>query len=81
MLTGLGRRRYNAAMTLHDYNHLVLKEWRDERSLSVREVAEYLNVSRMTVYRVEKGHVASYRLLKRMAALYARSVTDVLRTA
>ncbi len=61
------------------YDPDLLREWREERGLSVAEAADAARCARMTVYRAEKGSFASFELLARLAALYGHPVSLLLR--
>ena len=65
-------------MTKEHYYNDRLKTARAERSLSMQNVADTLNVDRQTVYRAENGIVASYEFLAELCRLYDIPMNEIV---
>jgi transcriptional regulator with XRE-family HTH domain len=65
-------------MNASHYDHEALERLRESKNRSREEIAQEIGVKRMTLYRAEKGIVASYELLCALARCYGVPVTSFL---
>lgn len=66
-------------MTRDHYKHETIRELRESAGMTQEELAERLNVHKVTVSRVETGAVCSFDLLCKIAVLFGKPWQDILR--
>lgn len=66
------------AMNSQHYNPEKLKQLRESKALTQKQVADQLGIDRQTIYRAESGQSASYELLCSLAEMYEVEVTSLL---
>lgn len=65
-------------MNKKHYNHELLRVWRRQRGLTLRQVANEIGVERNTIWRIEAGRSASYETLYKLCGFYGGSMADLL---
>lgn len=65
-------------MDSRHYNNEKLKQLRESRNLTQKQVAEVIGRDRQTVFRAESGQSASYELLCAFAQVYSVDVVAFL---
>lgn len=65
-------------MDARHYNHDRLRQLRELKGLTQKEVAEHLNIDRQTVYRIEAGQSVSYETLCDLCRFYGIDVRRLL---
>lgn len=66
-------------MTRDHYKHEKIKELRESAGMTQEELADRLNVHKVTISRVENGNVCSFDLLCKIADLFGEHWQAILR--